>query len=465
VRYPVAGTWTGVIFGDVASDGGTNGVVPWRVATERFAPFGSVSPSSVVLSPGQSQTVQVSATAPSSPGDGSGSIVISSSRGGNTSIPVTLRSLVSIQHDVGTFSGVLTGGNGRDPGTGQSQYYEFNVGNGIRDITANVSLTNDAADPAAAYLIAPDGATEGYGQNSLNGKQLLSLTAYTANPVPGRWTLIVVFAEPVVGNELAEPFTGNIEFNNVDVTAKGLPDSTGTELAAGTAVTVPVKITNNGASPEDFFVDPRLNATQWYVLPALAPSSDDVDLPMTGAFPTWFVPTETASISVGETSSLPAMFDLSPFNGDPDVASAGPGSGPLCADSESAFYAPSSGSVTAGLWEAGPTECGPYSGAAPAGTAEMTATALTKTFDTAVTSTTGDLWLASIGSTAAFKPIVIDPGKTATIHVTITPSGTAGTVVQGTLYVDDFTSDVPPPAYGQEAGDELVGLPYSYTIK
>ena len=32
-------------------------------------------------------------------------------------------------------------------------------------------------------------------------------------------------------------------------------------LAAGTPVTVPVTITNNGAAPEDFFADARLAAT------------------------------------------------------------------------------------------------------------------------------------------------------------------------------------------------------------
>ncbi|MFZ0382616.1 MAG: S8 family serine peptidase [Solirubrobacteraceae bacterium] len=465
VRFPTAGQWTGVIFGDVAADGGTNGTVPWRIATQRFVPFGSASPSRLLLTPGQSRTVTVSATTPSSPGDTSGSIVLGSGFGfgGVSSIPVTLRSLVE-PGSGGSFSGVLTGGNGRPNGEGQEEYYEFNVPSGVRDITANVSFPNDPNDPVGSYLISPDGDTLGYGQNSLNGTNLASLTANTVNPVPGMWTLIVTFAEPTEGNEISEPFTGNIRFNAVRASASGLPDNPSTTLAAGKPVTIPVTITNTGAAPEDYFIDPRLDGTTTLNLPAVAPTSGTVSLPMTSYFPTWFVPSETSSISVAQSSSLPAMFDVSPYNGDPDLASSRSGPGPLCSTSESVSYAPTGGSVTAGFWDAGPDECGPYATEAPSGTATVSLAATTEPFDSAVTSPTGDLWELSINPSASFSPVVINPGQTATVDVTITPSGAGGTVVMGNLYVDDFDSSVPPPAYDQFSGDQLAALPYAYTI-
>ena len=473
VRYPVPGTWTGVIFSEVAIDGGTTGRIRWQADTQRFAPFGSVVPDRLTLAPGRSSTVTVSARTPAQPGDAAGSIVLSSSGGGtdsylgreSTSIPVILRSLVNVAAG-GAFSGVLTGGNGRPPGEGQEDFYQFKVGPRVRSILANVKLSNDPADQVGAYLIGPDGDTDGYGQNYFNTVGERSLTAYATNAPPGIWTLVIDFAEPSAGNELSQRYSGHIVFNHVRVSAPRLPDSATHNLAAGKPVTVPVKITNTGAAPEDFFLDARLDATRTMRLAPLPATADTVPLPLTVSYPGWLVPSLTSSLSVAQTSSLPAMFNVSSFAGDPDLASsaAAPGTS-LCADSASVSYAPPDGRVTAGVWEAAPDECGPYpKDGAAAGTATITMRVRAKAFDAAMASSTGDFWETAVNPDQFYDPVLIYPGQTAVVDVTITPAGPAGTLVTGRLFVDDLMNVYGVPPYGDVTADEVAAIPYQYRV-
>jgi hypothetical protein len=414
--------------------------------------------------------VTVSATTPATPGDSSGSVVLDAGNGA-TSIPVTLRSMVNVAAG-GKFSGSVTGGNGRPSGEGQALTYEFAVPSGQTSINANFTLANDARDQVSAYLINPAGEVEGYGGNylatsvndngsyNLSARRQVSLDALA--PTPGTWTLIVDVANQTVGNELSDPFTGNISFNQTSVTATGLPDSASDTLPAGKPVKAKVSITNTGAAAEDFFVDPRLDTTATMTLsPTSQAAGVPLPTPATEVPPEWVVPTETSGLTVSSQASLPAMFDYSTFSGDPDLVSQ-PTSNP---DVETGAFTPAAGNVTAGGWLAPPDEIAPDGygkTSAPSGVVNMTMSAQARQFDPAVTSATGDFWQRSVSPSAPFGIFIVNPGQTRTITVTITPAGAPGNTVSGDLFVDDFAAFLPP--FGQQAGSELAALPYEYKI-
>jgi hypothetical protein len=114
--------------------------------------------------------------------------------------------------------------------------------------------------------------------------------------------------------------------------------------------------------------------------------------------------------------------------------------------------------VGPGPYFATPALIGPFPPGGATATADLATFAHAQLFDGTVTSSTGDQWLTTVQQAPPpFTPLVLQPGETGTITVTITPAGSAGTVVTGVLYVDDF--DV-----FTGGGDELKAFPYTYTI-
>jgi hypothetical protein len=87
-------------------------------------------------------------------------------------------------------------------------------------------------------------------------------------------------------------------------------------------------------------------------------------------------------------------------------------------------------------------------------------------FDKTMVPATGDLQLVALGAGAfvtVSKDIVeLAPGASDTVNVVVTPSGKAGTVVRGTLYLDDVATGLPP--YNVTTSSEVAALPYVYTI-
>jgi hypothetical protein len=471
VADPAAGTWTALI-----STESTFKTVyaHFQAATATWSPFGTLSASSVTLAPGAAQSFTLTVATPAQPGDQAGSIILGSSAtnpsfAAVTSIPVTLRAEVPPPTAPTTFTGTLTGGNGRDPATGQTAYYQFAVPAGLPVLNAQIS-TGDVENTFLAELIDP---TTGEAvSTSINrlpattpaGKSVLEpelgTELHVLDPAAGLWTLVIDFYDTVSGTAVTQPFTVTLDDSPAPASAPGLPDSPGTHLTAGTPVTVGVQVTNAGTAPEAYFADARLDTLVTEKL--AAQTSSTLPLPdLAGKVPTYLVPSHTTSLTAAAASPAKLFFDFTSAFGDPDLISS------VGKKATGTYSAPS---ITPGIWTITPFLVGPTGPKAYKSvhtTTSMTAT--TAAFDPAVSSPTGDLWRSSINAHATFTPYVVQPGQTVTIPVTITPEGTPGTTVSGTVYIDD-SSSVPGAVTFNELtgpvaeGSDVASFPYSYTI-
>ena len=443
VHNPMVGTWTAVIF--TVSNAPYFGPVKFSYFAEKFQSAGSVSPSSQTLAPGQTGTFSVKVTAGQA-GDEALKLHLGTGGGTDGSIPIILRALVPVTSAGGSFSGNLTGG-GASFNAGQEFTYQFKVTGNQPSLNLGVHL----ADPnygLEGFLIDPNGepldAQTTANDNLAPGP---TMQFFHGSPANGLWTLVLLVALPVDGSHLSEPFTGNISFTAPSVTSSGIPNSPSTVLPAGQPVTATITVTNTGNIAKDYFADPRLNGQVPQEL--LGSDVNNVPLPLSlFAQPDWLVPPGTNALIVAAQATAPITMDASWAFGDPDFLGVSFGN-----NSVAALAAPE---VAPGVFFGIPEATGPFTTGTTA-TVNLAAVANTNPFDSAVTSTSGDVWAQSVNPNAPYSPLTLGPGQTGAITLTITPNAPKGTVVHGFIGVDTLN-------LATVSGDELVNIPYSYTV-
>jgi len=491
VAHPEGGTWTAVLYTptEAAAVSGQpqpyTGSVILNAYTQKAVPEGSVSPSALTLGPGQTGYVRLNTSISGDQGDTAEAVTLATSGGQHASIPVLLRPVIPIAGGKGTFTGTINGGNARTGAPTQTNTYSFNVPRGEQDLNVGIHLSSDPNVLIEGALIDPDGETVDVDSNATSVNSPTGLISSGPNlqlvqnaPEAGPWRFVLIVVDPVTGAEVSQAFSGVIGFNEPEVSSN-LPTSSGSKLTAGKATSYTISYGNPGAVPEPVQVDPRLQGSTSVTLPSRS-GTPTVTLPLSvsnmSSAPSYEVPPGTSQLTVAATSSSPAQLELAGPIGEPDVF------GDLAAaqsgEPTSVARVTEAGGrhqVARGLWGTFVQQIGPFSDAgAAAGTSTLTATAVTQPLDPSVTSTAGDPYAPGFTHQAPTgTPVVVQPGRTADIKVTIAPSAKAGTAVHGVIYLVTSPFNSTDTIAGALAGglggvptsgDVLAALPYTYTV-
>jgi hypothetical protein len=461
VRQPMAGTWKAVIFTvqNSATSPPYTGPVQFDYATQQFHGAGSVFPASRMLRPGQSTNFRVSVPAGQA-GDESFRLHLGTGSSNDGSIPIIVRSLVPISHEGGTFSGVLTGGADTSV-LGQESTYQFRMPWGRPSLNLGLQMPDTNYD-VQGWLVDPNGqpvdveSTEQritpYGTTPEQAFYGQTLQFFRGHPQGGMWTVILAVIAPING-QLREPYTGTISFDPPQVSSSGVPNSRHARLRAGQPVTATISVTNDGIIPKDYLADVRLD----HRVPQLLAGADTQNVPLPLSLqmqPNWLIPPGTNALGTIAKANLPIVMDSQFEWGDPDFG--GPSWGNVAVNR---LFAPE---IAPGGFLAFPQAANPdgTTGLPAGSSANLAALASTYPFDANATSSTGDIWEASVNpaSFSGYAPLTLDPGQSGTITVTFTPSGHRGHRVDGFIGVDTFDEF-------SFSGDEVATIPYEYRVR
>ena len=479
VRAPAAGEWVGVLSSLTVAKNGVSEPIPWQATIQNFVSFGRVDLKDFNLAPGETKVIHLFSRIPLQAGDTWGSLQITSSQGGSdvdlgpqiSSVAVTLRSLVNVEQG-GNFGGVFTGGIGRDPLHAQTNYYQFQVNPGHESLTVDFAMSIDPKNILELYLIDPSGQAVAFGKNIVDGINQVKVSTTTLKPVSGLWTLAVDLGDPVVGDAISQNFAGQILLDRPVVASTTLPQSAGVQLTEGVSQNFEVIVTNTTNSPQAYFVDARLDSMVTLPLLAQIPNRPETStlqlnfpLQLDDVPPSFAVPTQSSSIDFLAVGSEPFALTFSSNSGDPSLWALAKTAQANQTYKAHGSYKSLGGPITPGYWGVAPGAIGATALALPSGGhVTCSANVVTKAFDRSVTSTTGDYWLSAIdASVPPIKPVVVQPGQTVSLQVTITPSGKTGDILSGKLYINEYVSPGKPDLV--DGANEVAEIPYKYSIQ
>ena len=468
VHQPAPGTWTLLVFGRATSN--YEGPVSYLETAQTFQNVsGAVSPASQVVGAGKTASFTVTVRAPASAGFFTGAVVFNSTQQSALgTIPVVSEAEIAVSaKSPGHFTGTLIGGNGRPTIYAQELSYQFVVPKGVHDVDVNMTSADDGY-LLLGQLVDPTGRAQDSQLSfqavtpSGDNANTHSVQLVWSNPMPGTWKLNVangLFFLPGLGvysGLTQSTLNGVVTFNTDKFSVTGMPTGA---LQPGTVVTAHVKVTNTGAEPETYQLDPRTTSQAPYPAQSLTNTSGTLPVPGGTGVPQYLVPpfSSQLQLNASTTGATPIAFDVSPFWGAPDVAAP-----------------PSSAGATgitvndpiASEWGLTPEEVGPFASTATSENYATSGTLTTLGFDTTASPDTGDLWaLIAGGLDEPPNPLFVLPGKSGTMAVTFTvPSGSPGTAITGNLAVETFDTNSFTTGVGDWSSDVLGLVPYSYTL-
>jgi hypothetical protein len=261
VADPMPGTWTAKILwangrahlqSPPNVPGTFTGNISFQVTGQNFI---TVPALRNVTIPGHSAvTVPLNVDMPTTPGDHPESVQFTANNGATASLPVNRRSLIPSAG--GNFDTTITSSVGRQ--VGQISTYNINVPPGENDIDVSFSTPDASADNRLTYwLLSPSGTVVAEDATPNTTTQGATTPAGNANliaidPAPGLWEIDVELNLTTSGLEFRQVVSGTVSYNQVQVSASGLPSDPGTTLASGGSFPVTVSVTNTASVGRSF---------------------------------------------------------------------------------------------------------------------------------------------------------------------------------------------------------------------